>query len=127
MDRSNFVTASELVQIAFEFLNDLAEKAKASIDLGAGADRSNRSNKFFSFGNALRLAIKTLGSSRKDPNTPKLLRHHSVNEIEYGAGLEYGPYSDDSDDGPYSDALEDHQELLLADPDALDNKGNVEA
>ncbi|EKD18178.1 hypothetical protein MBM_03950 [Drepanopeziza brunnea f. sp. 'multigermtubi' MB_m1] len=94
---------------------------------GASADRSNRFNKFSFPGNAFRSAIKTLGSSCKDSNTPKLPRHYSVNEIEYGAGPEYGLYSDDSDDGPYSDALEDHQELLSADPDAPDNKGNVEA
>ncbi|EKD19618.1 hypothetical protein MBM_01570 [Drepanopeziza brunnea f. sp. 'multigermtubi' MB_m1] len=171
MDRSNLVTAPELVQIAFEFLNDPAKKAKAPPSnnwllantrlqgstmlhkpgiilnsrralimelvpnparlkeqrLGASADRSNRFNKFSSLGNAPRLAIKTLRSSRKDPNTPKLFRHYSVNEIEYGARPEYGLYSDDSDDGPYSDALKDHQELPLADLDALDNKGNVEA
>ncbi|EKD12158.1 hypothetical protein MBM_09657 [Drepanopeziza brunnea f. sp. 'multigermtubi' MB_m1] len=78
------------------------------LSLSASADRSNRSNKFSSFGNAFKSAIKTLRSSRKDSNTPKLLRYHSVNEIEYGARPEYGPYSDDSDDRPYSDALKDH-------------------
>ncbi|EKD12347.1 hypothetical protein MBM_09522 [Drepanopeziza brunnea f. sp. 'multigermtubi' MB_m1] len=92
--------------------------------LGAGADRSNRFNKFSFPGNAFRSAIKTLGSSRKDSNTLKLFRHYLVNEIEYGARPEYGFYSDDSDDGPYSDALEDYQELLLADSDAL-NRGNL--
>ncbi|EKD11956.1 polymerase [Drepanopeziza brunnea f. sp. 'multigermtubi' MB_m1] len=91
----------------------------------ASADRSNRSNKFSFLGNAPKSTIKTLGSSRKDSNTPKLPRYYSVNEIEYGARLEYGLYSDDSDDRPYSDALKDHQELPFADSDAPDNKRNL--
>ncbi|EKD15144.1 hypothetical protein MBM_06905 [Drepanopeziza brunnea f. sp. 'multigermtubi' MB_m1] len=112
MDRSNLLTATAEIkdEDRLPFIVELVPNPARLKEqrFGANADRSNRFNKFSSLGNAFKSAIKTLRSSRKDPNTPKLLRYHLVNEIEYGAGPEYGPYSDDSDDRPYFDALKDH-------------------